>query len=90
LRKNVVAVRRVLDEYAEALRGALAARATLSAEACDQLAAGINGFQHWLEERRMVAWEVSPWDNGSPADLPPPSAPAAALRFRQAGNEWEF
>jgi len=89
LRRNVEQLRGVLQGFQERQDAALAAGSVLERADCDGVAAEINGFKQWLDVRRLLIWEVSPWENGSAGDLPQADRPAE-LHFRQGGNEWEF
>ena len=49
------------------------------------------GFRAYASKYAYVVWETSPWERGSPDDLPPKKAlpMPSQLAFEQAGNERE-
>ena len=89
LRRNVERLRGVLQGFQERQAAAVAEGRVLERADCDRVAAEVNGFKQWLDARRLLVWEVSPWENGAAGDLPATDRPAG-LHFRQGGNEWEF
>ncbi len=68
---------------------AVAKGKTLAPQVWENLHSALDAFGTWRSERKLAVWEVNPWENGSPADLPTEIAAPPALNFRQAGNERE-
>ncbi len=89
LRRSLQLMREKQQDFSRKTAGAIKNRTTLPQTECTLYAAAVNGFIQWLNEHRMILWQVSPWENGSPADFPA-ALEKTALKFRQAGNEWEF
>ncbi len=79
-----------LQTYQEKLDQALNAGQTLSEADYEHIAAMVNGFNHWLEGRRYLVWQTSPWEVGSPNAIAPLDySEKTLLQFNQAGNERE-
>lgn len=70
---------------------ALAAHREIPNDEARRLLADWAAFETFADEWAYVVWETSPWEVGTPRDLPPADAPKMpkALRFEQAGNERE-
>lgn len=90
LQKNILKIKDELANFDQTIGNAIKQNEIVSLADCDRLAANINGFTKWHDKRRLLAWEVSPWESGSPYDLPHDFQKNVELKYRQAGNEWEF
>lgn len=63
--------------------------ATVSPADWESLRTVLAGFDAWRRQNDILVWEVDPWTDGSPRDLPPAAGTAPELRFALAGNERE-
>ncbi len=79
-----------LQTYREKLDRALNAGEMVSEADYEHIAAMVNGFNRWLEGRRYLVWQTSPWEVGSPDAIAPLDYnEKMVLKFNQAGNERE-
>ncbi len=81
----------VLQGFQAELEQARQARRVVPAERYAETAAWVKGFQDFQDNYRYLAWEVNPWDYGSPDELPPMDYDFDRLKlsFHQGGNERE-
>lgn len=72
-------------------KDALASRSEIPNEDATRLLSAWADFEKFADEWSYVIWETSPWEIGTPKDLPPEAASKMpkSIRFEQAGNERE-
>lgn len=88
--KSVDLLTEELQDYQNKLNQALKSGQPLATSDYDRIAAAVNGFNQWLETRRYLVWQTSPWENGSPDAIAPLKyQEKPLLRFNLAGNERE-
>lgn len=88
--KSVDLLASELQDYQNKLEQTLQSGQTLATSDYDRIAEIVNGFNQWLETRRYLVWQTSPWENGSPNAIAPMKYnERPLLRFNQAGNERE-
>ena len=88
--KSVKIIDNIISKYMRQLDSCIKDGKTISSEQWDKTAAAINGFNAWREKRKFLLWEISPWEYGSPKQLPPMEYNEyPAINFTQAGNERE-
>ncbi|MBO4491838.1 MAG: hypothetical protein J5944_10815 [Lentisphaeria bacterium] len=79
-----------IREYKEELAKAVEEGRVLPLDQINGFEAALNGFQKFRDDHLFLVWETSPWENGSPNQLPPMDyTPLKALEFQQASNERE-
>ena len=80
-----------LDAFERRFAGDIAAEREIPKKDADAILAQFAGFWAFASKYAYVVWETSPWERGSPDDLPPEDAKLMprGLSFEQAGNERE-
>jgi Concanavalin A-like lectin/glucanases superfamily/Carbohydrate family 9 binding domain-like len=86
--KSIKQIAKKMENIKHEITDALQKGDTVSLKSWNQYIANINGFKNWYNERKYIYWQVSPWENGSPEDVPNQLKPVK-LVFQQAGNERE-
>ncbi|HWL51674.1 MAG TPA: sugar-binding protein [Chthoniobacteraceae bacterium] len=90
LSKPVADFAAALGKFRSDLATAIQKKQTLADTEVATLQGEAEKFHQWLLPRDLVVWQVNPWKESTPDDLPPslPDAPPT-LHFTQAGNERE-
>ncbi|MBQ6470934.1 MAG: hypothetical protein IJJ33_03040, partial [Victivallales bacterium] len=78
-----------LAQFQSRIDTALQNKTTVDNSETDELADWLNGFRDFVNQYRYLAWNISPWETGTPDALPPTNS-NLRLAFEQAGNEREI
>ena len=80
-----------LAAFTKRFAGDIAAEREIPKKDADAILAQFEGFWAFASKYAYMVWETSPWERGSPNDMPPEGAKLMprGLSFEQAGNERE-
>lgn len=89
VQKSVARLEEEIGAFRAKVSAAAKAGAAVSPADWEEMRAVLAGFDAWRRQNDLLVWEVDPWANGTPQDLPPAIGTAPELRFALAGNERE-
>ena len=90
-RAGIQQMEKALDAFEKRFADDLSAGREIPKAEADAILAQFAGFCAFASKHAYMVWETSPWERGSPSDLPSEDAKLmpAGLSFEQAGNERE-
>ena len=93
LRNAVAALQKILpvvDKYNAAYALAVKEKTVVDSKLCSEIAEHLNGFGAFAANNRYMLWQTSPWNTGTPDELPPVRIPEEPkFKLSLAGNERE-